>query len=345
MIKGTCLIFRAFRLIDQDKFKSQKLDEFALHKSALSKLLLLLRANSLWNEINMAFTEINKYIEGEPSPGAFLFLEDFFQKSAKDYVEYAKIFLIPSIKFFTGENKFLRNAAQRCFSALVKCTWIEVPDMVKIISQSPFLIERYDEGNFFLKSLTHKSAVDIQLKTKVNAKLRTYQLEGVSWMNFLFSFNLNGALCDDMGLGKTLQTLVVMQELIYQQFYVNKSTPKSQNRSIIIVPSSLIDHWLYEVKRYCDGDLLRGFAHSTYQKNDDNFNSGYNLLVISYQSFVKNYEQFEKSNFFFAILDEAHLVKNPKSKFSQKIKLLKATHKLVLTGTPIQVTIFQDFYK
>lgn len=245
--------------------------------------------------------------------------------------------MVSSIRFFTGENKFLRNAAQRCFSALVKCTWIEIPDMVKIISESAFLIEKYDEGNFFLKNLTHKSTVDIQLKTKVNAKLRTYQLEGVSWMNFLFSFNLNGALCDDMGLGKTLQTLVVMQELIYQQFHANKSTPKSQNRSIIIVPSSLIDHWLYEVKRYCDGDIIRGFAHSTQQKNEDNFASGYNLLVISYQSFVKNYEQFEKTSFFFAILDEAHLVKNPKSKFSQKIKLLKATHKLVLTGTPIQV--------
>jgi len=32
--------------------------------------------------------------------------------------------------------------------------------------------------------------------------LRNYQLEGVSWLRFLQSINLNGALCDSMGLGK-----------------------------------------------------------------------------------------------------------------------------------------------
>lgn len=69
------MIFRAFRWIEQDKFKASKLDEFALLKSCLSKLLLLLRGKSLWSEINMTFTEINRYIEEEPSPGAFLFLE------------------------------------------------------------------------------------------------------------------------------------------------------------------------------------------------------------------------------------------------------------------------------
>eukprot|EP00957_Ditylum_brightwellii_P201174 15324393-Ditylum_brightwellii.AAC.1 len=39
-------------------------------------------------------------------------------------------------------------------------------------------------------------------------KLRAYQIEGVSWIRFLHSVNLNGALCDDMGLGKTLQSLI-----------------------------------------------------------------------------------------------------------------------------------------
>ena len=32
--------------------------------------------------------------------------------------------------------------------------------------------------------------------------LRQYQMEGVSWLRFLRTVNLNGALCDDMGLGK-----------------------------------------------------------------------------------------------------------------------------------------------
>ena len=41
----------------------------------------------------------------------------------------------------------------------------------------------------------------------LKAKLRDYQLEGVSWMQFLREYELGGILADDMGLGKTVQTL------------------------------------------------------------------------------------------------------------------------------------------
>ncbi len=43
--------------------------------------------------------------------------------------------------------------------------------------------------------------------TKSGIKLRNYQKEGVAWMSFLRTLNLNGALVDEMGLGKTLQAL------------------------------------------------------------------------------------------------------------------------------------------
>jgi TATA-binding protein-associated factor len=41
-------------------------------------------------------------------------------------------------------------------------------------------------------------------------------------------------------------------------------------------------------------------------------------------------------NFFYIVLDEAHKIKNSKSKITQRIKELKGDRKLVLSGTPLQ---------
>ena len=40
--------------------------------------------------------------------------------------------------------------------------------------------------------------------------LRDYQVEGVSWLCFLWGVGLSGVLSDDMGLGKTVQCLMGM---------------------------------------------------------------------------------------------------------------------------------------
>jgi TATA-binding protein-associated factor len=40
-------------------------------------------------------------------------------------------------------------------------------------------------------------------------------------------------------------------------------------------------------------------------------------------------------DFFFVVLDEGHLIKNPKNKTAQATKKLKARHKFLLSGTPI----------
>ena len=49
---------------------------------------------------------------------------------------------------------------------------------------------------------------------KFKATLRTYQAEGVHWLERLRSMYLNGILADDMGLGKTLQAIVAITQHI-----------------------------------------------------------------------------------------------------------------------------------
>jgi SNF2 family DNA or RNA helicase len=57
------------------------------------------------------------------------------------------------------------------------------------------------------KIRTFEGITSVAPPKSFKAKLRPYQLEGLSWLNFLREFELGGILADDMGLGKTVQTL------------------------------------------------------------------------------------------------------------------------------------------
>ncbi|WP_207817787.1 MULTISPECIES: SNF2-related protein, partial [unclassified Pseudomonas] len=59
----------------------------------------------------------------------------------------------------------------------------------------------------FAKRLQNSSHAQVAAPDGLNAQLRPYQLEGLSWMQSLRQLEVGGILADDMGLGKTLQTL------------------------------------------------------------------------------------------------------------------------------------------
>jgi len=146
---------------------------------------------------------------------------------------------------------------------------------------------------------------------------------------------MSAALCDDMGLGKTIQTLSVLQEEIYkQQIKMDGKSPFS----LIVVPSSLTEHWHYEIQRFCDRSIIRPYVFSSAQNRVQNWNPDrFNLIIISYLMLSKHIDQFKENKYLFLILDEAHLLKNPKAKIYKAVKEIPAQHKIALTGTPIQV--------
>lgn len=73
------------------------------------------------------------------------------------------------------------------------------------------LRDQATEGFNFLQTFVNNEMVqDYKIVIPVNASLREYQKQGITWMATLGKYNLNCALCDDMGLGKTLQALCVV---------------------------------------------------------------------------------------------------------------------------------------
>ncbi|MCM1029345.1 MAG: DEAD/DEAH box helicase [Alloprevotella sp.] len=158
---------------------------------------------------------------------------------------------------------------------------------------------------------------------KVNANLRPYQIEGVKWIKYLYDNSLGGCLADDMGLGKTLQTISVLS-MIY---------PGVDVPSIIIMPRSLLFNWEKELSRFAPQ-----IAATTYYGTGRDIKEAMKSQVIltTYATVRNDIEQLKDITFHYAILDESQNIKNVASQTSQAIAILKATHRLALSGTPME---------
>ena len=74
---------------------------------------------------------------------------------------------------------------------------------------------------------------------------------------------------------------------------------------------------------------------------NSDFSKGENLVVLSYKFVSKYIETISRTKFNYCVLDEGHVIKNPKSQTSKAVKQVKANHRLILSGTPIQNNVFE----
>jgi superfamily II DNA or RNA helicase len=164
--------------------------------------------------------------------------------------------------------------------------------------------------------------------------LRSYQQEGISWLRFLQTTKLNGALCDDMGVGKTIQALVAMA-------LSHDDAKGAAVCSLVVCPSTLVGLWLNEIKKFFPSDsIFRPFALVGNSKHRASLwterPSDCNLVVTSYSVLRSDIKLLGTTRWQCCILDEGHLLKNPKTATAIAARRLQSKHKLILTGTPVQ---------
>jgi superfamily II DNA or RNA helicase len=153
--------------------------------------------------------------------------------------------------------------------------------------------------------------------------LREYQREGLGWFHFLRRFRLGGCLADDMGLGKTVQVLALLEELRME----------GAGPSIVVVPRSLVFNWKREAERFAP--RLRVADYTGPGRADVNPNAS-DLIITTYGTLRRDALALASVEFEYAILDEAQAIKNPKTASSKAARLIKARHRLALSGTPIE---------
>ncbi|MGI9279913.1 MAG: SNF2-related protein [Endozoicomonas sp.] len=162
----------------------------------------------------------------------------------------------------------------------------------------------------------------------LNAELRPYQQQGLSWLQFLREYGLNGILADDMGLGKTLQTLAHLQ---LEKQCLDRS--KNRKPSLVVCPTSLLHNWAREAQRFTP-DLNVHIHHGTRRESDAIQHA--DLVLTSYGVVQRDYQELSETTFHMLVLDEAQAVKNSNAKSARAVRCLQASHKVCLTGTPME---------
>ena len=174
--------------------------------------------------------------------------------------------------------------------------------------------------------------------------LRTYQREGLGWLEFLRTFGMGGILADDMGLGKTVQVLAMMHGRANgDPVHCDTPGPGEKNAkpvaptkpSLIVVPRSVIFNWLDEAQKFCPE--LKVMAYSGPDRGDlvKDFKDQH-LIVTSFGLMRRDIDTLKEVEFDYAVLDEAQAIKNPASQSAKAARLLQADHRLALTGTPVE---------
>nr|WP_242602205.1 DEAD/DEAH box helicase [Legionella nagasakiensis] len=169
------------------------------------------------------------------------------------------------------------------------------------------------------------SLPEISIPAGLKAALRDYQQQGLNWLQCLSRYQFGGVLADDMGLGKTVQTLALLQ--------YEKEQGRLKRASLILAPTSLMGNWHNEAKRFTP-DLNVLIFHGTERHRDD-FDD-YDLVVSTYGLVQRDKKRFLNYPFYYLILDEAQFIKNARAKTTQIVQQFQATHRLCLSGTPLE---------
>jgi len=172
-----------------------------------------------------------------------------------------------------------------------------------------------------------KGIAPVKPSRKLKAKLRPYQLEGLSWLSFLRENTLGGILADDMGLGKTLQALAHLQ--------LEVESGRARGPSLVVAPTSLMSNWKAEAEKFTP-NLKTLVLHGKERASDFAKLGQFDVVFTTYPLALRDLSQLEKFEFHYLILDEAQNVKNSRSSTAQAISSLKARHRLCLTGTPLE---------
>ncbi|KAA0991275.1 DEAD/DEAH box helicase [Dyadobacter aurulentus] len=156
--------------------------------------------------------------------------------------------------------------------------------------------------------------------------LRPYQKTGYDWLQFLKQYRLGGCLADDMGLGKTVQTLALLQ---------SEKENGTGSPSMLIMPTSLLYNWQLEAKRFTPDLKVLLYTGTNREKDTSQFDQ-YDLILTSYGIVRLDIDIIENYRFNYVILDESQAIKNPASIITKAVRKLNSTHRLVLTGTPVE---------
>lgn len=159
--------------------------------------------------------------------------------------------------------------------------------------------------------------------------LRGYQQEALGWLLFLQTFGFGGCLADDMGLGKTVMVLALLS-----------TRPDLQGAarcrpSLVVAPRSVVFNWRQEAARFTPDLRVLEYVGGERTALRDRF-AHHDVVLTTYGTLRRDAESLSTIQFDYVVLDEAQAIKNASSVSAKAARTLQATHRLALSGTPIE---------
>lgn len=175
-----------------------------------------------------------------------------------------------------------------------------------------------------LAKVEESASLNPSVPSTLKAELRDYQEVGFRWMVRLDHWGAGACLADDMGLGKTVQAIAF---LLYKA---------SAGASLVVAPASVLMNWSRELARFAPSLNVTVLNESDDRSVALSDLHEYDVVLTTYGLLVREKESLTGVNWNVVCLDEAHTIKNRGTKMSDAAMSLKASSRVILTGTPVQ---------
>lgn len=201
------------------------------------------------------------------------------------------------------------------------------------------MVDKNEQRRAIQKALKDGAVPDFELVGwNPNKPLFYYQKTGVAWLYT----TTRALLADSTGTGKTAHALALLQRL------KNTGQLSPQKRAIIICPAkSVLGSWKADGFDEFVPDMKVAVAGQTNPRKGQTAKSlryaiyddpTWEVLLINYELVRLDIERLEQLGIQYAILDEAHYVRNHETATAEAVKRITIPAKRVvaMTATPIQ---------
>jgi len=140
------------------------------------------------------------------------------------------------------------------------------------------------------------------------------------------------------GLGKTIQTIALIAYLIEHK--------RLRGPYLVIVPLATLSNWQLEFGRWCPDAKVVVYKGSPDTRKElyetdmggkaETAAPPFHVLLTTYELIMKDRLRLKRWSYSYIIIDEGHRMKNAASKLSAALLQYDATHRILLTGTPLQ---------
>lgn len=157
----------------------------------------------------------------------------------------------------------------------------------------------------------------------LKAKLRPYQLSGLTWMRRLARWAPGCVLADEMGLGKTVQTIGLL------------AARAAAGPALVVAPTSVVFNWEAEIARFSPSlrvHVVR--SHGSLEQLD--VLGPKDVVLTTWTSLCVHATRFKGLHWHTLVLDEAQAIKNYRTRRACTVLQLTRDFTVALTGTPME---------